>query len=261
MESNAEKALTRREAIGRTAAAFASVWISGCLRQTTTGPEDPIVEGPRLTARPSTPTGTGPTGRQAFPLAVRRVLIFVPSTYSPANPLPLALLLHGSAGAAEDLMDPYQTEAERLGMILVAPECGATTWDALTYKFSYDVNSINSALDYTFKRYAVDSAKVSIVGFSDGATYALGLGRANGDFVSRIVAHSPGYLLPIDTLGRPRIFQTHGTTDTVLGIESTSRQIVPALRNEGYTVDYREFEGGHGVPLSLLKEAADWMAA
>jgi len=40
----------------------------------------------------------------------------------------------------------------------------------------------------------------------------------------------------------------------VLPIDRTSRAIVPLLRNAGYTVEFREFTGGHAVPQSAVNE-------
>jgi predicted esterase len=37
--------------------------------------------------------------------------------------------------------------------------------------------------------------------------------------------------------------------------------IVPELRNAGYDVTYREFDGGHEVPAEISEEALDWFLA
>jgi phospholipase/carboxylesterase len=55
------------------------------------------------------------------------------------------------------------------------------------------------------------------------------------------------------------VFVTHGVADRVLPIDRCSRRLVPALRQAGYEVRYREFAGGHVVPPELAAEAADWL--
>jgi phospholipase/carboxylesterase len=40
----------------------------------------------------------------------------------------------------------------------------------------------------------------------------------------------------------------------------SSRRFVPALRNLGYDVTYREYEGGHSVPEPVVREAFAWFA-
>ncbi len=59
--------------------------------------------------------------------------------------------------------------------------------------------------------------------------------------------------------GAPRFFVSHGTADDVLPIDRTSRRIVPALREEGLDVTYREFSGPHTVPPEIAREAVDWL--
>jgi phospholipase/carboxylesterase len=47
----------------------------------------------------------------------------------------------------------------------------------------------------------------------------------------------------------------------VLPIDRCSRKIVSQLRRVGYDARYREFEGGHGVPPDVGREAVGWFAA
>jgi phospholipase/carboxylesterase len=87
-----------------------------------------------------------------------------------------------------------------------------------------------------------------VSGFSDGASYALSLGLANGELFGDVLAFSPGFMAPAALAGKPRIFMSHGVDDRVLPIDRCSRRIAPQLRAHGYDVDYREFPGPHVVP-------------
>ena len=111
-----------------------------------------------------------------------------------------------------------------------------------------------------FDRSTLDTRRLAITGFSDGASYALSLVITNGDLFTRIIAFSPGFLAPAGQTGSPRIFVPHGTRDGWLPIDSCSRRIVPKLERAGYEVRYREFEGGRVVPPSIAHEAARWFA-
>jgi predicted esterase len=146
-------------------------------------------------------------------------------------------------------------DAEEAGVILLAPDSRGRTWDAILDGYGTDVAFVDRALAQTFGRLAVDPASVGIEGFSDGASYALGLGLANGDLFRRGVAFSPGYVPSAPTSGRPSIFVSHGVGDDILPIDRCSRRIVPALRRQGYDVDYREFDGGHEVPADIAAGA------
>ena len=118
---------------------------------------------------------------------------------------------------------------------------------------------LDAALDQVFSRFAVDATRVSIEGFSDGASYALSLGLANGELFSKVVAFSSGFLAPGRLQGRPEVFVSHGVHDRVLPIDRCSRRIVPELEVAGYSVDYREFDGGHTVPKDIAAAAEAWV--
>jgi predicted esterase len=123
-------------------------------------------------------------------------------------------------------------------------------------RYGPDVAAIDGALESTFSRYAVDPARVAVGGYSDGASYALSLGIANGDLFTYVLGFSPGFMAPTAQVGSPRIFVSHGIRDDWLPIERCSRRIVPQLEHAGYDVTYREFEGGHVVPPEIGREAA-----
>ena len=106
-----------------------------------------------------------------------------------------------------------------------------------------DVEFIDRALEWTFERLALDTRRLAITGFSEGASYALSLGLPNGSLFTRVVAFSPEFMVPASRRGKPPVFVSHGTRDRVLPIESCSRRIVPQLEHTGYQVRYREFAG------------------
>ena len=215
----------------------------------------------RFSARPGTPTGSVAPGLNRLGLEPSRDgLLYVPASYVAGTPTPFLLALHGAGSTAEgpiNLMSPY---AESHGFLLLSVDSSGLTWDAITFKYSYDVTFINTALQRSFERCSVNPARVYMSGFSDGATYGLGLGLANGDLFSRVVAFSPGGIVPSDTSpnGRPEFFVSHGTQDPILPIELASRRIVKDLRDDGYTVEFVEFAGGHTIPAAIALQAVEW---
>jgi predicted esterase len=42
-------------------------------------------------------------------------------------------------------------------------------------------------------------------------------------------------------------------------IDLTGRLYSKQLKDEGYSVTYREYEGGHGTPISVVREAFVWL--
>lgn len=254
----AQPTLTRREAIGAGLAGVALALI-GCDSNPTGGNR---VDGdPRLTVQPSAPLMGIAPGLHDFsgPLN-RNVLLYVPSSYDPAVPAPLAVMLHGATGTAARGLIPFESFADELGMILLAPESYSRTWDMILGRYGTDVHFIDTALQFVFDRCNVDPGRMAIAGFSDGASYALSLGTSNGNLFRYIAAFSPGFLVRKLPRGEPDIFVSHGTQDQVLPIENCSRRIVPRLRGFGYEVDYREFEGPHGVLIEHARVAAEQIA-
>ncbi|SFN84996.1 Predicted esterase [Geodermatophilus obscurus] len=216
---------------------------------------DPAV----LTARPTaTPGGPAPApGTRALGLEdARDTLLHVPAAGVP-GPAPLVVVLHGAGGDAEAGLGLLRPPADEQGLVLLAPASRGSTWDAVAGGYGPDVAVVDRALTAVLASVPVDPERIAVAGFSDGASYALGLGLANGGLFRRVVAFSPGFVPPGPRHGRPPVFVSHGTGDDVLPIDRTSRRIVPALLDDGHEVTYREFDGGHVVPSEVAREAAD----
>jgi predicted esterase len=251
--------LSRREFCRALGASALTYGCTGVTRGTDPGP----FSDARLKSRPGVPpTGAVTPGIQALsvPGDERQTWLLVPTGYDPATAWPLAIFFRGAITLARTYMDAFLPFADEFGLIILAPEATYRTWDLVLGGFGPDVLYVDAALAATFKQVHVDPARVSACGFSDGGSYSLSLGVTNGDFLTRIAAYSPGFLLPASRHGQPEFFITHGTLDTVLPIDSTSRPIVSQLRGLNYEVDYREFDGPHAVSLTLAKESIEWMS-
>lgn len=219
----------------------------------------------RINARPSDRAiAPGPvtTGVQPLGLgAARDGVLYVPQGYRADRPAPLVLTLHGATGSGARAIERLRPLADAAGLLLLSPDSRQHTWDVLTGGFGPDVAFINDALEQVVVRFAVDPARIAIEGFSDGASYALSLGIANGDLFPWVIAFSPGFAVPPGRAGLPRFFVSHGTMDRVLPIDQCSRRLVPALRAAGYDVTYTEFPGPHTVPREIAQAAVAWLLA
>jgi phospholipase/carboxylesterase len=185
-------------------------------------------------------------------------LVYVPAGYEPARPAPLALMLHGAGGDAGQGISLLKDFADASGLILLAPDARRATWDVINGGYGPDVSFIDEALEQTFSRYSVDASRVAVGGFSDGASYALSLGVANGDLFTHILAFSPGFMAPPRLVGRPRVFVSHGTRDRVLPVDRCGRRVVAQAKEAGYEVEYVEFEGPHTVPHEAARAGVEW---
>jgi phospholipase/carboxylesterase len=212
----------------------------------------------RLQARPGPPLSDAAVSTDLRPLGLgstRDGLLYVPMGYGELEKALLALTLHGAGGNARSGISHFLHLADAAGVVLLAPESRGRTWDVLIGGYGPDVEFIDWALGWTFERLALDTRRLAITGYSDGASYALSLGLTNGDLFTRVIAFSPGFMATGDRRGKPPVFVSHGTHARVLPIEHCSRRIVPQLDHAGYQVRYREFDGPHTVPESIAREA------
>ncbi len=186
-------------------------------------------------------------------------VLFVPDEL-PAGPVPLVVLLHGAQSTPADVLPIMEAEAQRRGVLLLAPKSIDYTWDVIVGgAFGPDVAALDSALSEVFERFDVDPSRIAVAGISDGASYALSLALANGDLFRRVVAFSPGYFAAGHRGTRPDIFVSHGRQDTVLPIEKTSWRVVSLLKRTGHHVTFREFDGGHEAPPEMVAAAMDFL--
>jgi predicted esterase len=259
----ADPGWTRRRLLGAAAALAGAGVLAGCGLQLPGSPGSTGTAA-RLTARPQPELPAAPPapGTQPLDLGVERPpLLHVPPGLAAGSAVPLVVALHGAGGNAETGLGILGGLADERGLLVLAPASRGSTWDAVTGRYGEDADLLDRALERLFSTVAVDPARVAVAGFSDGASYALGLGLANGDLFGRVVAFSPGFVPGSAREGRPAVFVSHGDTDDVLPVEQTSRRIVPALRADGHDVTYREFAGGHVVPPEVAAEAMDWLGA
>lgn len=222
--------------------------------QTGTSPS-PYHDG-RLHARPGQPVLPALSGG-AFTLTSpdrREALFHAPPDSRRA--LPLLLLLHGAGGLDGGSEELALALAERHGACLLAPRALGSSWDVLRGGYGPDLAFLDLALCWTMQHYLIDPCALSIAGFSDGASYALSVGLMNGDLFGDILAFSPGFARPIRRVGQPRVFIAHGLHDPVLPVVR-GQTIAKHLSDEGYQVQYEEFDGVHRVPAEVADGALD----
>jgi phospholipase/carboxylesterase len=213
-------------------------------------PADVSAQG-RLTARPhNSVDDPGKPGLSTIDGAT----LYVPPGDGPKT---LVLGLHGAGSVPAEPMALLRPYADRARLIVLAPKSKGPTWDVATGGFGPDVAAIDRLLDKVFAQYEIDD--VAVAGFSDGASYSLSIGLTNGDLFRSVIGFSPGFIAFGQQNGKPRLFISHGTEDSVLPIGRTSRRGVPRLRAAGYPVKYVEFKGDHEVPPRIAREAIEWL--
>jgi len=254
-------AIKRRNFCVLAGGGIANIFLTGACRKLNTSSTR---SNAKLTARPNPVTALSSPTNQRISLGLDRdrdAILSLPSN-SPQSPSPLLVMLHGATQNADDMFWYLDSTPDETGVAVLAPNSRDTTWDAIRGSFGEDVEFINRALVRVFETASIDPARVSIGGFSDGASYALALGLINGDLFSGVVAFSAGFVVDNTPHGKqPRFFISHGTRDHSLPIDRCGRRIAATLKARGYQVTFREFEGDHEIPPEIAREGLSWSAS
>lgn len=252
MKNSSVTALNRREFVASLACTAVGV-VTGCNPWVTaTEPVGNVT----FASRPHEPDLTIAPGLHALGIdAARDTLLFVPASYRADTPTPLFVALHGAGGSAAAMTGaPALADLEDFGIAMLAPTSRNITWSF----DGADVAFIDYALEWTFRRLNVDPARLTLGGFSDGASVGLSLGLANGDLFPSVLGFSAGFLRDLPPVGKPGVFMSHGRQDPVLPF-SGAEAIVARLRADGYTVDFVPFDGEHTVTSAVARQAYAWM--
>ncbi len=252
--------LLRRTFLRRTfAAGIGGGFLASCGRLETFRAEA-AAAAIRLSSRPGEVASPCEPGQHALKIRRERdALFYVPKSADPAKPAPLLVYLHGATGDEQQGIRRFSGFADQLGFLVLSPASESGTWDAIQDSYGRDVKAIDQALGKAFGMRRADPARIGVCGFSDGASYALGLGISNGELFRSVAAFSPGFVPPgASPTGKPRLFVSHGVNDQILPIDSCSRRLVPEFKRAGYDTTYREFDGPHTVPREIAEEALRW---
>jgi phospholipase/carboxylesterase len=193
---------------------------------------------------------------------------------------PVLILLHGYGSNEEDLFS-FATELPEEYYVISARApydmmYGSYAWYAINFdadenKFS-DLEQARSSrdlivdfIDECISKYAIDSEKVTLIGFSQGAILSSALALSYPEKINRVVALS-GYLnLDIATenykekdITKLKFFVSHGVVDQVIPID-WARKTKPVLESLGIDVVYKEYPIGHGVAPQNFYDFKDWL--
>jgi phospholipase/carboxylesterase len=193
---------------------------------------------------------------------------------------PAILLLHGYGSNEEDLFS-FATELPEEYYVISARApydltYGNYAWYAINFdadenKFS-DLEQARSSrdlivefIDECLSKYAIDTDKVTLFGFSQGAILSSAIALSYPEKINKVAALS-GYLnTEIATedylknnVSKVKFFVSHGVVDQVIPID-WARKTKPALENLGIDVVYKEYPIGHGVSPQNFHDFKDWL--
>jgi phospholipase/carboxylesterase len=185
--------------------------------------------------------------------------LYVPRMGSSIREMPLLLVLHEAGGNAHDGLIPFVPLADRSGTLLLAPDSRQENWeDTPRIGLESDQDFIERAMEKIAESHRIQARHTGVLGFAEGASFALSLGIRQGSRFSHVISLSPGRLKPVEIGVAPKIFIAHGKRDPVTPAEHCGRPIALYLERMGFEVCYFEFEGGHVIDPAIVDIAMAW---
>lgn len=193
--------------------------------------------------------------------------LLLPESLAPGRVYPLLTVFHGAGRQDELLVRAYRDEPAARDAVFFIPRSTSPTWDLLVGLDRPDLDFLEQAYTEIYRRVRVDHRRQALIGYSDGASYALAVGLSNPRLFAAVMGWAAGFVVfdraavgPADP--RPRILLEHGTHDQVFPFEEIALRNCALLRRLGYEVELRVDEGGIHWPSRAFQPAAlDWFFA
>jgi phospholipase/carboxylesterase len=232
------------------------------------------------------------------PLQVRQIVKATGTTPENADRTPLTvILMHGYGAPGDDLVGLAGGIDAPVGTTFVFPEAPALLggagmdfgdarawWEIDVSRFqralargnldevmnevptglSEATDRVLTMLDALERERGVAAERVVLGGFSQGSMLALDVAlRSTRPFAglallsSTLLAQGSWVPLMAARAGL-RVFQSHGSTDGILPYAIADR-LRRALVDAGLKVSFTSFDGGHGVPPSVVRDLGAWL--
>ena len=205
-----------------------------------------------------------PTGFVRVEAGRSSAVLLVPDEWAPDERLPLVTVFHGAGRQDELLVRACRDEPARRRALFLVPRSVDPTWDLITGRGQEDLEFLEYAWDLIYRRYPVDHARQVLMGYSDGASYALSMALSNPGYFDAALCWAAGFVV-VDrsALGSPsrkaRIYLEYGTHDELFPFEKIALPMRDQLRAAGYELEFSVDEGGRHWPSgSFHREALDW---
>ncbi len=209
-----------------------------------------------------------PTGYVELEHGAARGVLLTPEAIDPRRQYPLFTLFHGAGRMEDFFIRSCEDQPDRRDALFFIPISVGPTWDLITGDEAQpDVDFLRYAWDLIYRRYPIERERQALIGFSDGASYALSIGLSNPGFFDALLCWAAGFVV-VDRNGfdaeapMPPVYIEYGTHDQLFDFERIALPMKDDLERAGCAVTFSVDEGGRHMPSgSFLDEALDWYFA
>jgi predicted esterase len=205
-----------------------------------------------------------PTGHVRIEHGASSAVLLTPDVIQPGRRYPLITVLHGAGRQDEMLVRACHGQPEKRQALFLVPRSVLPTWDLIASDGRDDLDFLAHAYDLIYRRYPVDPARQALLGYSDGASYALAIGLSNPHVFCAVMGWAAGFLAIDDrrlreTDPKPAVLLEYGTHDELFPFDRVALPMRETLQQMGYSVEFRVDQGGRHWPSgSFQSEALDW---
>jgi phospholipase/carboxylesterase len=191
-------------------------------------------------------------------------VLLTPDEIDPERQYPLVTVFHGAGRQDEMLVKAYRDEPDRRDAFFFVPRSVEPTWDLIVGSGQADFEFLEFAYDLIYRRYPIDPRRQALIGYSDGASYALSLALSNPGFFDAAMCWAAGFVV-VDrgSTGsesrKARIYLEYGTHDELFPFQQIALPMRENLERAGYEVEFSVDEGGRHWPSGDFQpEALAW---
>ena len=216
----------------------------------------------RLLRQPPVPN-TGIIRLGEDPDARETVWMYVPESYDPATPAPVAFVLHGGSGRGRNFIWSWVRAARSRGVILVAPTAINQTW--AIQGPDPDSPRLADILTLVRSTWTIDERRILLSGMSDGGTFAYTSGLFPGSPFTHLAPTAAAFHPMLVAMAEPERLKglplhiTHGVRDWMFPVQMAD-DAASHFTAAGASVTYQRLDDlSHAYGSDLSSIILDWL--
>ncbi|MGG3681798.1 alpha/beta hydrolase [Aeribacillus sp. FSL K6-3256] len=200
--------------------------------------------------------------------------IHLPSTAEEGKKYPVVFALHGIGYDEQYMLSLVEDLKEEFILIGIRGDLPYEDGYAYYYLkeygkperelFDISVNKLKNFIEAALKKYPIDSDKVYLIGFSQGAILSMTLALILGEKIKGIVAMN-GYIpsfvkeeYPLKSIERLSVFLTQGESDHIFPL-NIGQENYDYLRKHAASVKYTIYPAGHEISQDNQRDIVSWL--